>query len=272
MAVHVNVFDRYRAGASAVHQLDPRVKVVATVAFIVSNVLLPDGAWFAFGLAWALVIVTSALADLGFAYTVKRSFVALPFALAAVTAIFAIPGDAVASFRLGPWDLVATDAGVIRFISIVIRSWLSVQVAIVLTATTTFPDLMHALRHLRVPAILVGVISFMYRYLFVLSDEALRLLRARESRSARHPDSAGARRTPSLVWRARVAGNMAGQLFLRSYERSDRVYNAMLARGYRGQLLTMNPHRMDSADWIAAGVTVVGVVLLQLVARLGFPG
>jgi cobalt/nickel transport system permease protein len=267
--VHMNAFDRYRAGASQVHRLDPRVKVLVTVGFIVSNVVLPDGAWLAFALAWAWVIITGELAGLGFGYAFRRSFVALPFALAAVTAIFAVPGDAIAAFRLGPWDLVATDAGLIRCVSIVVRSWLSVQMAILLTATTAFPDLMHALRHLRVPAILVGVVSFMYRYLFVLADEAQRLLRARESRSARsETGDDGASPAPSVAWRARVAGNIAGQLFLRSYERSDRVYNAMLARGYRGQLLTLNPHAMDRLDWIVGGVAAGAIVLLQIVARL----
>ncbi len=95
------------------------------------------------------------------------------------------------------------------------RSWLSVQMAILLTATTAFPDLMHALRHLRVPRLLVAIVSLMYRYLFVLTDETARLLRAREARSAR---VAGRRGGGTLAWRARVAGNMAGQLFLRSYE------------------------------------------------------
>jgi cobalt/nickel transport system permease protein len=102
--------------------------------------------------------------------------------------------------------------------------------AILLVATTQFPDMMHALRHLRVPSLLVAVISFMYGYLFVLADEVMRLLRARDSRSAR---LTGYRSGGSIPWRARVAGNMAGQLFLRSYERAP-AYNAMLSRGYTG--------------------------------------
>ena len=97
--------------------------------------------------------------------------------------------------------------------------------------------------HLRVPAILTTIIAFLYRYLFVLTDEVFRLLRARESRSAA---VAGQRSGGGVMWRARVAGNMAGQLFLRSYERSDRIYNAMLARGYTGHLQTLNPHEMQS--------------------------
>ncbi|MBS1254096.1 MAG: Nickel transport protein NikQ [Anaerolineales bacterium] len=265
MSIHVNAFDRFRAGESLIHRLDPRIKVVVTVLFIVSNVLLPDGAWLAFALAWGVILLTGVVADVGVGYTFKRSFVALPFALAAVTAIFAIPGRPLASVHLGPWDLVATDAGLIRFVSIVIRSWLSVQMAILLTATTQFPDLMHALRHLRMPRLLVAIVSFMYRYLFVLSDEAMRLLRAREARSARLTEGDGG---GSILWRAKIAGNMAGQLFLRSYERSDRIYNAMLARGYTGQHLTLNPHEMRNCDWLIGALAVMLTVFLQVVGRL----
>ena len=106
----------------------------------------------------------------------------------------------------------------------------------------------------------------MYRYAFVLSDEVLRLLRARKSRSAQLGDrKAGG----SIPWRARVAGNMAGQLFLRSYERSDRVYNAMLARGYKGEFLTIHPHKMDILDWTFGSFSVFVMLLTQLIGRWG---
>jgi cobalt/nickel transport system permease protein len=265
MMMHASTFDRYETGESLIHRLDPRVKVVVTVLFILSNVLLPDGAWLAFLLAWGMVVGINLLARLRWDYALKRSVIALPFALAAITVIFNLPGQQVFSLNLGPWQLVATDAGLIRFSSIVIRSWLSVQMAILLTATTQFPDMMHALRHLRVPQLLVAVISFMYRYLFVLADEVMRLLRAREARSACPPGGGGG---GSVLWRAKVAGHMVGQLFLRSYERSDRVYNAMLARGYRGHFLTLNPHVMQANDWLYAAVAVLLLVSLQVVARL----
>jgi cobalt/nickel transport system permease protein len=263
--MHAHTLDRYQAGVSLVHRLDPRVKVLITLLFIVSNVALPDGAWLAFFLAWLLLIASSMLAGLGYSYLLRRSFVALPFALAAITAIFTIPGQPVFDWTLGSWRLSATDAGLIRFVSIVVRSWLSVQMAILLTATTQFPDLMHALRHLRVPKLLVAIVSFMYRYLFVLIDEAGRLLRAREARSARLAPGAGG---GSIGWRAQVAGHMAGQLFLRSYERSDRVYNAMLARGYAGQILTINPHVMRRRDWTVLLLAVVMLLALQLIGRV----
>jgi len=264
--VHFNAFDHYQSLQSAVHRLDPRVKVVVTVAFILSNVLLPDGAWLAYGCSWLIVLAASRLAHLSLRFVLSRSLVALPFALGAATIVFSLPGEPVFAVKLGPWALVATDAGLTRFASIMLRSWISVQMAIVMTATTQFPDLVHALRHLRVPSILVSTFSFMYRYLFALSDEAVRLMRARDARSAQ-PLAEGSP-GPSLALRAKVAGNMAGQLFLRSYERSERIYDAMLARGYSGTLLTLHPHAMTRLDWLWCGIAIAAIALIQAIARV----
>ena len=181
-----------------------------------------------------------------------------------MTVLFSVPGDPVFHFHFLMWDFTITDAGLLRFVSIVIRSWLSVQMAILLVAVTRFPDLVHAFEHLRVPAILTTIIAFLYRYLFVLTDEVIRLLRARQSRSAA---VSGQRSGGGVLWRANVAGNMAGQLFLRSYERSDRIYNAMLARGYAGQLRTLNPHELHRRDWAYAIVAFLFILALQFVGR-----
>ncbi|MEW5938465.1 MAG: cobalt ECF transporter T component CbiQ [Chloroflexota bacterium] len=263
--MHSSAFDRYHESDSRLHRLDPRVKVVATTLFILSNALLPDGAWTAFGLAWLLLLWANGLSRLGLDFSFRRSFLALPFALAALSAIFSPVGVPLAEWHLGPLVLIPTGYGLVKFASILVRSWLSVQAAILLVATTRFPDMLHAFEHLRVPAILTTIVSFLYRYLFVLTDEVMRLMRARESRSAASPGSRSGR---SVAWRAKVAGNMAGQLFLRSYERSDRVYNAMLARGYAGQLRTLNPHEMKSGDWSFAALFVVLILILQLIGRL----
>jgi len=263
--MHINTFDHFQNLESTIHRVDPRVKVVITILFILSNVLLPDGAWFTFGLSWLFLILILTMARLSLKFVILRSLIALPFAMAAVTAIFSIPGNPIYEFDHGSWHLIATDAGLIRFISIVIRSWISIQMAIILTATTHFPDLIHALRHLRIPNLLVSVVSFMYRYLFVLSDEVIRLLRAREARSA--VGVGNAKGGGSIRWRAKVAGNMAGQLFLRSYERSERVYNAMLARGYHGTLLTLNPHEMKTSDWYFGLIASLIILFIQLISR-----
>ena len=243
--MHIDTFDQYQQHNTRVHELDPRVKVLVCLGFIVSTALLPDGAWLAYMLSWGLVIGLALAAHIEPWFVIKRSLLILPFLLAAVTVAFTLPGHVI---WLGPWGLTVTDAGLTRFVSILMRSWISVQMAILLTATTRFPDILHALRHLQVPAILVAILAFMYRYLFVLVDEAARLLRARSARSAHLPGQKSGR---SLLWRAEVAGGMVGQLFGRSLARSDRVYQAMLARGYQGELLTMNPHLMTAYVWRA---------------------
>jgi cobalt/nickel transport system permease protein len=263
--MHFDAFDRYHETDSFLHRLDPRVKVVVTVLFILSNALLPDGAWLAFGLCWLFLLGMNLLSGLGIGFTFRRSLIALPFALVALTVLFSIPGRPLASFQVLAWDLTITDAGLLRFVSILIRSWLSVQMAVLLVAVVRFPDLIHALEHLRVPSVLTTIIAFLYRYLFVLVDEVFRLMRARESRSAA---ASGKRSGGSLPWRARVAGHMVGQLFLRSYERSDRVYNAMLARGYAGRLETIHPHEMRRRDYLATALALIALLFLQMVGRL----
>ena len=262
--MHFDAFDRYHEKDSFLHHLDPRVKVVVTIVFIVSNALLPDAAWFGFLFAWIFLLLVNAASKLGVAYTFKRSLLALPFALIAITVLFSIPGKPVLQFHFLMWDLTVTDMGLLRFVSILVRSWLSVQMAILLVAVTRFPDLIHALEHLRVPAILTTIIAFLYRYLFVLTDEVFRLLRAREARSAAVP---GTRSGGGVLWRAKIAGNMAGQLFLRSYERSDRIYNAMVARGYSGHLYTLNPHEMKSTDYFATAFAIVVIFITQILGR-----
>jgi cobalt/nickel transport system permease protein len=262
--MHSEAFDRYHETDSFVHRLDPRVKAIVTVAFIFSNAFLPDGAWAAFLLAWLFLLFANVLSNLGITFTFKRSFVALPFALVAITVLFSMPGNPLASFRLLFWDLTISDLGLLRFLSILIRSWLSVQMAILLVATARFPDIVHALEHLRVPMILTTIIAFLYRYLFVLVDEVFRLLRAREARSAA---AAGLRSGGSVTWRAKVAGNMAGQLFLRSYERSDRVYHAMLARGYSGRFNTIYPHEMRRVDYLTTALALFIILAFQVIGR-----
>jgi cobalt/nickel transport system permease protein len=211
-----------------------------------------------------VTLFLTSLAELSPGFVLKRSLVILPFTLTAFTIIFATPGAQWGLWHLGPWTLTVTDAGVIRFASILARSLLAVSVAILLTATTPFADLLHAFRHLRLPGSLVGVLAFMYRYLFVLGEEVARLQRARQARSARPRQRTGVRR---LLWQGRVVGGMVGQLFLRSLERGERVHQAMLARGYRGHIYTLTPHAITRQDWLFAAAGVLTLAAIQLVAR-----
>jgi len=257
----LSTFDFYQTGTSLIHNLDPKVKIVSTIAIILSNALLSDGQWSLFALTWLILITISFAAKLNLMFLFKRGLIALPFALVSITVIFTIPGDQLYKISLFNWELIITAQGMVRFLSIMTRAWLSIQATILLTATTSFPDLAHGLRHLRVPLILITILSFMYRYLFVLNSEAGRLLQARAARSASLPGS----KKPAIAWNAKNAGNMVGQLFLRSYERSDRVYNAMVARGFEGDFLTYNPHHLNSKDWGMLVTLLTALVILQLI-------
>lgn len=260
--MHVDIADQFHFTQSRIHSLDPRVKVLITVGLILSNAILPDGSWAAFGLTWLVVLLANDLANLGLGFTLRRSLIALPFALVAVSAIFSPFGQPLAVWDLGFVKLVPTDAGLIRFISIMLRSWLSVQMAILLVATTQFPDLIHALEHLRLPKTLTTIIAFLFRYLFVLTNEVFRILRARDARSAGLP---GIKSGGSFSWRIKNTGSMAGQLFTRSYERSDRIYQAMLSRGYTGHIRTLNPHQMERRDWLLLGGFLGLLFVIQMV-------
>jgi cobalt/nickel transport system permease protein len=260
--MHIHFLDPYRHGHSAIHKLDPRVKFVLALAFIFTTALTPVGAWPVYILLFALVLSAGVLSELGIVYVLKRAALALPFVLAALPLIFTVEGSALLSLTIGPWTFTITQPGVERFISIALKSWISVQAAILLAATTPFPDLMVAMRAVRVPRLLVAIFGLMWRYLFVMADEALRLLRARQSRSG-VSDQPGLKPGGSIAWRGRVAGGMAGNLFLRAFERSDRIYMAMLARGYDGEVRTAPLPQLNRGDWLVLGFGL-GLFLMLL--------
>jgi len=164
--------------------------------------------------------------------------------------------------------------GLARFVSIALKSWLSLQAAIVMAASTPFPDLLQAMRAVGIPRLLVNMFGMMWRYLFVLVDEALRLMRARAARSGRVDQPVAqplaqrkllGREGGSLLWRARLTGGMAGNLFLRAFERSDRIYVAMLSRGYDGEARSIALPPMTAATWteLLAGLALLAVLLIS---------
>lgn len=227
--------------------------------------LLPVAAWVPLLIAWLTLVAASASAGLGPFRLTRAAFIALPFLFAALPLVFTRSGDPLGTVALGPLTLTISGEGLRIFATIALKSWLSVQVALLMTFTTPFHDLVDALRRLRLPAIMVGIISFMYRYLAVLGDEAGRLLRARAARSA-DPDGRGG---GSIRWRAGVTGSMAGTLFLRSYERSERIYLAMQARGFEGTLRHVHGRDIRAGEWIAFAVLLIGLSAFEVAAHVG---
>ncbi|MCC7364229.1 MAG: cobalt ECF transporter T component CbiQ [Dehalococcoidia bacterium] len=249
------------------HRADARLKFILVVGFILSVSLLPRESFLALGIAWSALVGVSFLARLGPVRMVRGSFVALPFVFAALPLVFTREGDPIGTVDFGLFSLTASWEGVRLVATIMLKSWVSVQAATLLVFSTTFHDLVHGLERLRLPKLMVAVISLMYRYLAVLTGEAQRMMRARQARSAELP---GAKRV-STAWRAKVVGHMVGSLFIRSYERSERIYLAMQARGYTGQLVSHRVRPMLRAEWATLFAVAATLVSFELAAHAWMP-
>ncbi len=259
--------DRYLARESPLHRADARVKLLATVGFILSLSLLPAGSFVALGLAWMAVVLLSAVGRVGLLKTTRSAFFALPFVLAAAPLVFTKRGNPIGDVDLGLLSLTASGEGLRLFATIALKSWVSVQASLLLAFTTPFHELVDALRRLRVPTLMVAIIAFMYRYLAVLSDEASRMMRARAARSA-VVDGRGA---SSLLWRARVVGSMVGSLFLRAYERSERIYAAMQSRGFSGDIRHLGGRKLRGGEWLALTTGAAVLASFSAASRLWLP-
>lgn len=256
--------DFYLQRTSQIHNLDVRVKVVLTLAFIVFLNLIPLGAWSVLIFFLTLTLSIALVSRVGIASLLRRSLIAIPFVLAALPLIFTGKPPRYTIFILPDLTLFYSPAGMQRFITIALKSWISVQAAILLTATTKFPDILSAFQQMKLPQLWISVIGLMWRYLFVIADEVTRMLHARSSRSAAAPGYMHGGGT--LLWRARVTGNMAGSLFVRSIERSERVYSAMLARGYNGQLPENGVKKLSNRSLLILTTGLLGLILLWLLS------
>ncbi len=250
--------DKYSDRDSLIHRLDPRSKLLATLAFIAAVVLTPAGSWLAYSLYFVIIATLIALSRIPVFYIIRRSLLIIPFVL--LVAIF-IPffkeGEVAGSYNLWLWQVSVTHSGLQILWNILARAWLSILSLILLTSTTRFKSLLKGLEQLRLPRVIVMLLSFMYRYLFILVDEVMRMRQARDSRNF------GGKR----LRRIGTVGNMIGTLFIRSYERGERVYAAMMARGFDGHSRTLERlhfSRVDAYFVTGLGLSLIFISLFNL--------
>jgi len=231
--------DKYSRLNSVLHRRDPRVKILVFFAFILCVVLTPPAHIRAFFLYFLLLLCLTVLSRIPGRFVLKRSLELMPVVLCISLFVpFGKPG--VVIFSVDTWfnRLAVTHTGLLLLWNVLIKAYLSILCSILLTNTTDFVDLLKALERLRLPRILIMILSFMYRYLFVIEDELEKMQFARSSRSVRlHGWS-----------QVRALANMAGVLFLRSYEKAEAVYLAMCCRGYTGQIHTLHNLQLDKGD------------------------
>jgi len=195
----------YQHGASAVHRLPAGPKLLAALLCVVLVVLLPRSAWWAHAAVAAGLVAVAVASRADLRGMLLRLLLLEPFALGIALLALLRPG------------------GVELFLSMITKSTLCLATMVLLTATTRFSDLLAVLWRIRVPALLVTTLALLHRYLFVLVEEMERMQRARRSRTF----VAGRAST----WRS--SAQVAGQLFVRTSERAERVYLAMCARGWK---------------------------------------
>ncbi len=262
MSAFAAVIERYAERDSILHRADARAKVPAAFLYILAITSTREGDWGVLSLLLLPVVAGAFASRLGPWFLLRRTLLALPFVLVALPLAFTRPGATVFTMPFVGWT--ASEEGLIAVATILARSWIAVAIAALLVSTTTVVDLLRALRTFRVPRLLVATTFFAYRYFFVIGDEAVRMLRARDSRSAAVP---GREAGGTVRWRARVAGYMVGSLFVRSLERSERVYAAMQARGYAGEPLFLDHPAFPKREGVVAVLVVVYAVAVQLAGR-----
>lgn len=230
--------DRLSRQQTAVHRIDPRAKVLATMVFIVCVVSF--GRYEVLPLVPFVVfpVVMAAEGNLPFGFLGRVLLAVSPFAI--VIGVFNPWFDRDAVVWIGDF---AVSGGWVSFVSILLRFLLTASAALVLTATTGFLGVCVALRKLRVPDVFVTQLLLLYRYLFVLGEEVLRMGQARRLRSR-------GRRGMGLT----VYGQMLGQLLLRTVARAQRIYLAMKCRGFDGEVRVTRRLRFGRADLIFLAV------------------
>jgi cobalt/nickel transport system permease protein len=212
------------SGVDALYQrLDARGKILVTLAFVVIMAVSVDDRPLRVMPFFLFVLALALMSRMPPAVLLRRTLPALPFFLFA---------SLVLGFSKG------SEAAVAAFL----KAFLSVLSVIILVSTTRFSSLLKGLEGLKMPQILVSMISFVYRYLFIIADEYGHIKIARESRNF-----GGSKR-----WQWRAIGHSVGTLFLHSYERGERVYSAMVARGYDGNIRSLNTLKIGKRDLLFA--------------------
>lgn len=238
---------------SFLHHMVPQAKLVAAFGFVISVAITPRRALWAFAIYAAIVIGLVLVARIRLRFLFVRLAAVLPFILFAFLIPFVATGETTEVLGVtvsveglwGAWNVLA-------------KAVLGASVSIVLTATTEIPDILRGLGVLRVPALFTAIATFMIRYLELIADEIGRI---RVAMTARAYD-------PRWIYQARPIAASAGAMFIRSYERGERIHAAMLSRGFTGEMpvIEHEPAPTKQVVWVAVLLAVaLAVAVVALV-------
>ena len=226
-------------GHSVLHKLAPEVKIAAMLGGLLAIVLTPREQFWAFGVYGLVVVFLLGIGEIPLGFYLRRVLIEVPFVVFAFFLPFlgSGPTTTFAGLELSiegsraAWNILA-------------KATLGVSLSIILAATTEIPHILKGLERLRVPSLMIAIAGFMIRYLDVVTSE---LQRARIAMVARGHDA-------RWFWQARPLATSAGAMFIRAYERGERIHHAMLARGFDGSMPMIDTPGQARARWeLAAG-------------------
>ncbi|NIA06417.1 MAG: cobalt ECF transporter T component CbiQ [Actinobacteria bacterium] len=250
--------DKYSGLDSPIHRLDARTKILSLFCLIVICVSTPPQAYLGFLGYFVLLAVAIVLSRVPLGYILRRSLVIIPFVIMVTIFIpFLKPNGPGSSYSLGIGGLQIYSSGLMIFWNVLVKSFIAVLSVILLSSTTPFAKLLRGFEQLKVPGIFIMLASFTYRYVFVLVDEVERMKRARDCRCY----------GGKWLWHSKVIGQMIGTLFLRSYQRGERIYVAMVSRGFDGRSISLGQSQLRLADYLVA----TGAVSLLVLLRVAIP-
>lgn len=227
----------YVSKTSPVHALPAQCKIAAVLLFVLVVVSTPASAPLAFVAYLLLLLAVIATARLSPLLVLRRMVVEVPFVIFALLLPFVAGGEQIDVLGIGLSRSGLVDGGLL-----LAKASLGVMASVTLASTTTIRDLLHGLERLHLPRQLVLIASFMVRYADVLASEMARMKVARESRGF---SATGLRAWP-------VLSASLGALFLRSYERGERVHLAMRSRGFNGKMPVLRSVPTRTRQWLAA--------------------
>ncbi|RZU10517.1 cobalt/nickel transport system permease protein [Kribbella rubisoli] len=238
---------------SPVHRIPAQVKLVALFVFVLAVVSTPAAVFWAFGVYAGMLVAAVAVAKVPAPVVSRRLAVETPFIVFALLLPFVATGPQVSVL-----GLELSQSGVLGAWNVLAKGTLGVIAAILLSATTAPRELLAGLERLRLPATLVAILSFMVRYLSVVSDDLHRMRVARESRGYM-----GGR-----VGHLKAVAGGVGALFVRSFERGERVHLAMRSRGYTGRMPLLSVQGASRGQWMHGVAISVVAVVVAVAARM----
>lgn len=231
---NIGFIDQLSYKNTLVHQLDPRTKLIATLLFlfiVISFSKYEIAALLPFFL-FPMLLMT--IGEIPFMFILKKVVLVSPFAV-----FIGIFNPLLDPGQVTVVQGLTVSAGWLSFFSILIKFTLTVSTALLLIATTSFPGVCHGLRQLGLPSLFVSQLSFLYRYIFVLMEETMRIVRARNMRSYGRSGKG-----------IKIYVRITGILFIRTVERAERIYFAMLSRGFQGDMPSLKRFHIRTGDII----------------------